>query len=196
MVDGVHRPNIPIKPKHSLHSYPTAPATLLLLANGLWRTVLPESHQMAAALVGLMAVAADYSQLAAAAAAGRGPTGRALEREWHARHRRAAQRVAPFLGDLHRDPPLRPLMDAAGRVSIAAASVVGGCSLGGSPGAAAGWGGCAAGRGAADMGGWGGAVGGGDSSSSSSWGDSVGVSLEGRRALQQVVLMGELCGSS
>ncbi|MEW5303193.1 MAG: hypothetical protein WDW36_005909 [Sanguina aurantia] len=165
-----------------------APATLLLLANGLWRTVLPESHQMAAALVGLMAVAADYSQLAAASAAGRGPTGRALEREWHARHRRAARRVAPFLGDLHRHPPLRPLMGMAGRVSIAAASVVGGCSLGGSPGAAAGWGGCAAGRGAVDMGGWG-AVGGGAGGGGSSWGDSVGAGLEGRRALQQVVLM-------
>lgn len=142
---------------------------------------------MAAALVGLMAVAADYSQLAAATAAGRGPTGRALEKEWHHRHKRAAQRVAPFLGDLHRSPPLRPLLERVGRVSIAAASVVGGCALGGTPGAGAGWGGCVAGRGGVDSQGWGSVAGGGGSS----WSDGVGASFDGRRALQQVVLMGE-----
>lgn len=47
------------------------------------------------------------------------PTGRAVERLWHARHKSAAQRLAPYCGDLPTTPPLQHITRIATCCSLA-----------------------------------------------------------------------------
>jgi hypothetical protein len=67
--------------------------------------------------------------------------GEELEAAWHVRHKRAAQRLAVYCGDLQATPPLQPLLHAASCCSIAAGVSVDGQGLSGllAPGIAGSW---------------------------------------------------------
>lgn len=117
---------------HTLHSL-SGPAAAVAFGSYTWAALAPSSHQLLQCIVALMAVSADYNKLGRDAAQGRIAPGKELEGAWRACHKRSAGRVAHYLGDLPRSPPLGRALDAYARLSIAAAVMCDGGALAGLP---------------------------------------------------------------
>lgn len=95
---------------------------LLWLANIAARTWHPPTGRLLDSITALAAVAAGYANTARDVAHGR-LSGTAVEAAWKARHKWAAQRVAPLMTDLWPRPPLGWLVDVCKGASVAPLSV-------------------------------------------------------------------------
>ncbi|KIY95265.1 hypothetical protein MNEG_12698 [Monoraphidium neglectum] len=110
------------------------PAAALAAAGWGWAALHPDSLALARAMVVLFAISCDYQNLGRASALGRAPRGPAAEADWRRRHKRAARRVAPLIGDLPLAPPLAPLLGVLGRTAVVAGAAAGGAAGAHAPG--------------------------------------------------------------